>query len=315
MEEFLPASSPPVPDDEESIECTLSPSSAPKRGGGIQFIVNDDDMPPPATSHTLTSLVNKEPSKSNTTNNFDRHKSLRQSLKDGGRSTKGNKMSNLLASTRARLATVLLIPLCASLWYSAAILFPPQLHERFRLVFWDDGNLAINEENGQPEICPRASICSEGILQIILIACARLSAFASYVYMGVTFVSKMHSLIHFLSKSYLRTIIPFESLHHEHTHHGYIFAILACFHGFTHYLRFILRGDTEQLATRYHFTGLMGLLAMAVTVLPMSGVVKRFFKKVKFETRFHSHLVGIIVLAFFLCLHHRRTRVIMLIFL
>jgi len=91
-----------------------------------------------------------------------------------------------------------IVPMFISLWYSAAILFPPEARKgKLSFILWTEGSL-VNNVDGKPSICPRVSICSEGIFQLILIALARLSAFASYVTMGITFATKMHSTVSLL---------------------------------------------------------------------------------------------------------------------
>ena len=98
------------------------------------------------------------------------------------------------------------LPMFISLWYSVAVLFPPESRQgKWSLVLWTPGNL-IKKEDGSVSLCPRASICSEGVFQIILLCISRLTAFASYVAMGITFASKMHSTVrkYFFSRLSLR---------------------------------------------------------------------------------------------------------------
>ncbi len=204
----------------------------------------------------------------------------------------------------------LFVPIIISLWYASAILFPPNARDKAPLLLWDDGHLKYDEQ-GQPSICPRASICSEGVLQILLIALARLSAFASYVVMGLTFLSKMHSLIHFLSNTCLSIIIPFESLHDVHTLTGKMFGWLAFLHTLTHYIRYVIRKDTAQLWSQVHISGLIAMLAMATVTLSMSSFVR---KRVRFEKRFNAHWLFLLVVLGLL-FHTKRTRIIVLIFL
>ena len=206
--------------------------------------------------------------------------------------------------------TILVFPMIVSLWFASAILFNPSLRSKAPFLLWTDGALMKNQQ-GQPVLCPQDSICAEGILQVILIAMARLSAFASYVVMGITFLSKMHSTIHYLSTTYLSTLIPLQSLHDVHKYSGKMFGYLALLHTLTHYLRYILRRDTEQISTKVHISGLVAILAMAVVVLSMSSIVR---KRVAFEKRFNAHwLFLLVVLA--LLFHTPRTRTIILIFL
>lgn len=244
------------------------------------------------------------------------NKSLKDILAAQGYTLKKTKESPLqyvknLSQLHRFYFGALIVPTIVSVWYATAILFPPGAREKVSFLLWTDGMFMKNGQ-GQPSICPRASICSDGVFQIILIALARLSAFASYVVMGLTFLSKMHSLIHFLSTTYLSIIIPFESLHDIHKLTGKMFGLLALLHTVTHYLRYILRGDVNQLVTQIHWSGFVAILAMGTVTLSMS---PSFIKnKIPFEKRFNLHWTFLIIsLALFF--HTKRTRVMILIFL
>jgi hypothetical protein len=204
----------------------------------------------------------------------------------------------------------LVIPTIISLWYASAILFPPTAREKASFFLWTDGAMMKNDQ-GQLSICPRSSICAEGLFQIILIILARLSAFASYVAMGLTFLSKMHSMIHFLSTTYLSTMIPFESMHDVHKMTGRMFACLALLHTVTHYIRYIVRRDIGQLGSTVHISGLIAFLILVIVILSMSRFIK---ERLPFENRFNAHwLFPIVILALFL--HTPRTRNIVMVFL
>ena len=147
------------------------------------------------------------------------------------------------------------IPCTISMWYAAAILFPPETRAKYDLLLWDDGQLII-EDDGQLTLCPRPSICSEGLMQLMAITMARLSAFASYVFMGATFLTKMHFLNRFLASTYLRKFIPFECLHHIHKKSARMFGGLIFMHTLSHYMRYMARSDVDQLTTKVHVSGL-----------------------------------------------------------
>ncbi len=241
-----------------------------------------------------------------------RRSSVRASLRQENEKTI-NKAT--LKTFRCFLVTIVL-PCLLSIWYCAAIFFPPGLQEKYSLILWDKGRLEYNDKQ-IPILCPPESpaICSEGLAQLILIGLARISAFASYVFMGVTFISKMHFTLHFLSSSYLRRWVPFESLHNVHTTNGKIFCALALVHTVAHYARYILRRDASQLQTRVHITGLIAILSMVTVILSMSSIAKRFKNSIgKYERRLNAHWI-FVVLCIALILHHGRTRVITLIFL
>jgi hypothetical protein len=204
----------------------------------------------------------------------------------------------------------LVIPTIISLWYASAILFPPTARGKARIFLWADGVMMKNDQ-GQLSICPRSSICAEGLIQIILIILARLSAFASHVVMGLTFLSKMHSMSHFLSTTYLSIMIPFESMHDVHKLTGKMFAYLALLHTVTHYIRYIVRRDIGQLGSTVHLSGLIAFLILVIVMLSMSRFIK---ERLPFENRLKAHwLFPIVVLALFF--HTPRTRNIFLVFL
>merc|ERR1719491_2456001 len=201
------------------------------------------------------------------------------------------------------------LPLFISLWYACAILFPPGARSMAPLLLWTVGAVT-KDYQGRYTLCPRASICSEGIFEIILISCARLTAFASYVVCCLTFASKMHSSIHFLSDTYAGYFIPFEALHHVHKNAGFWYAGLATMHTATHFIRYYERAEfLTQMNTRTAMSGSIAMLAMLVVVWSMS-VAKRF-KRLSFEHRFNFHWF-FILLAVALCFHHPRTRFITL---
>jgi hypothetical protein len=206
----------------------------------------------------------------------------------------------------------LIIPTMISLWYATAILFPPGAKDVAPLLLWTPGSFERNDQ-GQPVICPREVICSEGGFQIFLVTVARLTGFATYPVMGLTFVSKMHSTILFLSSTYLSTLIPLESLHDVHKYTGKIYFYLVIVHTITHYLRYIIRGDSEPLLTSLHYSGVLGVLSMTVVVLSMSSIMKKVFPNVTFERRFNAHWM-FLLLVLALCFHRKRSRIITLIF-
>ena len=205
------------------------------------------------------------------------------------------------------------IPCTISMWYAAAILFPPETRAKYDLLLWDDGQLII-EDDGQLTLCPRQTICSEGLMQLMAITMARLSAFASYVFMGAAFLTKMHFLNRFLASTYLRKFIPFECLHHIHKKSARMFGGLIFMHTVSHYMRYVARNDVDQLATKVHVSGLIGFISILVMIIGMSGIIKRRVW-CKFETRFNLHWIAMIVLVFAICIHHWRVRLLTLIFM
>jgi len=250
---------------------------------------------------------------------LSRRMNLRQTIQKTEMLNKSNKFINAKNTARYghfRLPpfTWVAIPSFISLWYACAILFPPEARDKAPLLLWTDGELTRDDERFTevPVICPRASICSVGVFQIILISLARLSAFASYVVMGLTFVTKMHSSIHFLANSYASYFIPFEKLHDLHRYTGLWYAGLALLHTVTHFIRYAVRNEiADQMKTQPAISGIFAFFAMFIVVCSMT-VAKRV-KWLSFEHRFNFHWF-FLLLAVALCFHTARTRTITLIF-
>ena len=204
----------------------------------------------------------------------------------------------------------LVIPIMISLLFSIAILFPPGWRQKVPFLLWTDGALKKNDL-GELTICPRVSICSEGVLQLIWLIISRTTAFASYAVLGLTFLSKMHCTINWLSVTHASMIIPFEDLHKVHKKTGTIYFILTILHSIGHGVRWYLRYEAiERLYTQVAISGLIGLISMTCVMLSMSSLVKTM---ASFETRINAHYLSLI-LALALCAHTGRCRYMTLIF-
>ena len=205
------------------------------------------------------------------------------------------------------------LPIFVSLLYATAILFPPEARKKASLLLWTDGALVKDTNENRASFCPRKSICSDGILQIFLIAISRLTAFASYVLMGQTFLSKMHCTIHALSTSYVGSVIPLAKLHNVHKNAGMWYTLLAVVHTITHLIRWAIRGDLQMINTSNGISGVVGVVCIVLTIVSMTALAKKL-KSLTFEMRFNAHWTFIIVLNVALCFHTSRSRVIVLIF-
>ncbi len=132
-------------------------------------IVEEEAMP---LNTTTTAKVQVKPS---TTKNQDRrslihlvddtlqeNESLRIKLsKPNDELSKRKDIMLKLTQNKKIHIVALVIPAIISLWFASAILFTPEARAKAPFLLWDDGQLKFNEQ-GQPTICPRASICSEG---------------------------------------------------------------------------------------------------------------------------------------------------------
>ncbi len=206
------------------------------------------------------------------------------------------------------------MPLFFALLYAIAIFFPPGAREKAPALLWSDG--ALETTGGKPKLCPvnRPNICSEGVAQIIMIAIARLTAFASYVMVGFVFVSKMHSTIHFLSSTIFSQTAPIENMHHLHTTMGMIYGVLAFVHTIAHLVRWGMRGELVLLVkSRPGLSGVVGMLSMVVVIFSMTWA-KRFKGKISFEARLTAHWC-LTLLVFAMAFHTPRCRTIVCIFL
>ncbi len=207
------------------------------------------------------------------------------------------------------------VPLFFALLYAIAILFPPNAIEKAPLLLWTRGQLIVID-GGKPTLCPvdKPYICSEGIPQIIFIAIARLTAFASYVMVGFVFVSKMHSTIHFLSSTTFSQTAPIENMHRMHSIMGMIYGGLALVHTVMHLVRWGVRGELELLVkSSPGLSGMMGMVSMTVVVLSMT-LAKRCKSIISFEARMAAHwCFTLLVLA--MAFHTPRSRIITCIFL
>lgn len=222
--------------------------------------------------------------------------------------------------TKKKFVIVALVLPCLLLsWYAAAIFFTPSSetsdqHALLKKIFlWDEGKLTY-DENGRPSVCPRPSICSDGIIQLIMIGVARLTAFTSYVFMAFTFFSKMYFFTRFLSSTYLRKFIPFENLHQVHVRISKIYGGLVLVHVLSHYARYILRRRADlhdQLQSRVHISGFIGIISMLFMITSMT-LMKRFERNWfgKFETRYNLHWFAMVVLCISICFHNNRLGIV-----
>eukprot|EP00966_Prymnesium_polylepis_P149540 3454774-Prymnesium_polylepis.1 len=81
---------------------------------------------------------------------------------------------------RVLTTLVCVVPACLMMWFSAAILLPPDVRERYPAVvykslFWTAG--AWNATTSPPSVVPHAGLAAEGYGEIFLLGVARVSAF------------------------------------------------------------------------------------------------------------------------------------------
>lgn len=96
-------------------------------------------------------------------------------------------------------------------------------------------------------ICPRATICADDLLSMILLTIARSSAWFNYPLYMMMFLSKAKNLGNLLQKSVLRCWINFSDLHHVHSLFGIIVGLESISHTFFHILRWARRKEDIQV--------------------------------------------------------------------
>ena len=185
-------------------------------------------------------------------------------LQDGGLlEPKGTVLES--RKRRQRLATQVVlwvVPLLCSVWFAAAVFFPPGAQDRVPALLWTPG--ATVWINGTVTCCPKPSLCSEGWAQLWLLIIARLSAFAMYPSLVLVFFSKCHATLRFLSRTFVAELLPLALFHGTHTFHGLVFASLALLHTVVHIVRWALRDEIIPYLGRW--AGMSGAIGTTLMV-------------------------------------------------
>ena len=156
-------------------------------------------------------------------------------------------------------------------------------------------------------ICPRPTICSEGLAQIILIAIARLSGYSLYVALGLAMGTKCYCMLYALRNTLASEYVPLQWVHELHRLAGIIFLIGSIVHTIAHLVRWVLRDGVHELHLMLlHPTGVSGVISvllLLIAVLPMWKPA--WFKcfKLSFEARHWMHLC-VVPMGIVLCWHH-----------
>lgn len=205
------------------------------------------------------------------------------------------------------------LPSLLTVWYSAAIFFPPDARKSASALLWTPGVLHYTNDTGTgvAVVCPKATLCSEGWGEILLLMLSRFTAFAMYVSMFLTFLSKCHATMHFLSATYVAYLYPMEYLHTAHKSNGFAFCAFAALHTLGHLIRWGMRNEMHLLVqTAPGLSGLVAMLLMLLVVVPMATPAIK--KRVSFEFRFNLHWL-LLPMAFALCWHSPRVLILTLI--
>jgi len=239
-------------------------------------------------------------------------------LQDGGLlEPKGTVLES--RKRRQRLATQVVlwvVPLLCSVWFAAAVFFPPGAQDRVPALLWTPGSTVWI--NGTVTCCPKPSLCSEGWAQLWLLIIARLSAFAMYPSLVLVFFSKCHATLRFLSRTFVAELLPLALFHGTHTFHGLVFASLALLHTVVHIVRWALRDEIIPYLGRWAgMSGAIGTtLMVAVTGSMLLPRLQRWPRvgrlaalgRAPFEIRFNVHYL-FLPLIVVLCIHASRLMV------
>jgi hypothetical protein len=169
---------------------------------------------------------------------------------------------------------------------------------------------STNSSELQVSICPRATICSEGTTQLLLIAVARLSGYSLYVAFALAMLTKCYCSCQWLRNTPISVMLPLQWMHELHRLVGIIFVSGAFVHTTAHLVRWYLRGGRSELHLMIcHHTGLSGTIAILLLVIAVLPMWKpRWFRrcKVSYETRHWLHLC-VVPMGITLCWHHPNT--------
>lgn len=156
-------------------------------------------------------------------------------------------------------------------------------------------------------ICPRPTICSEGLAQIILIAIARLSGYSLYVALGLAMGTKCYCMLYALRNTLASEYVPLQWVHELHRLAGIIFLIGSIVHTIAHLVRWVLRDGVHELHLMLlHPTGVSGVISvllLLIAVLPMWKPAWFKYFKLSFEARHWMHLC-VVPMGIVLCWHH-----------
>jgi hypothetical protein len=194
-------------------------------------------------------------------------------------------MAKKITFTRNLAVPLLVVPAVLLMLYSALVLLPGDSVWLGSpgLLFWTlDPPLNVPHINGtvvshvggnNPKLCPRDSICSEGPLEISLIAIARLSAYTLYPALALAFLTKCYCTLHWLRTTPISLYFPLQWIHSLHRVSGMMFMLGSIVHTVAHLVRWAVRGGGaeihRQLSSRTGLSGVGALTFLFAAVLPM----------------------------------------------
>jgi len=163
-------------------------------------------------------------------------------------STLGNKFSHfkedhtkiplLLGKSAQRLARLVKRVQMLTTLYACLVLIP------------ELGSTTYSSTPPYAELCPRSSICSENLLQVVMISFSRVSAYYMFPQLTLVFLTKCYKLVGSLQSSVLSIYLPFEDLHLIHVNAGLDIAKMSLVHTVFHVARWILRKEVSERSER-----------------------------------------------------------------
>lgn len=153
----------------------------------------------------------------------------------------------------------------------------------------------LEPDSRRPRVCPRMSICSEGYLEIALLAGARLSASYMLIPIAAVFLTKARLALAQWNKTILSIILPAFDLHQIHVSAGWQVAACSVFHVACHIARYAKRGMLATISLKR--VGWSGWIAFAM-LLPVALLQTSFFRRLfSYEVRKPAHVIGALIFA------------------
>jgi hypothetical protein len=166
-----------------------------------------------------------------------------------------------------------------------------------------DAKCAEKWAKPSPAICEKDLLCSWGLAEVLLLAAARVTAYAMYAPLIFIFVSKCKGIGTILHGSGLELWLPLPELHEFHVLMGHELWILGLAHTVCHLIRWGLRGSASFKLLWSSACGRSGAIAMfmLMPIMFMAGP-RRLRKLVSWEVRKVMHMTSI-GYAIALCFH------------
>ena len=154
-----------------------------------------------------------------------------------------------------------------------------------------------------PAICEKDLLCSWGLAEVLLLAGARVTAYAMYAPLIMIFVSKCKGIGTILHGSGLELWLPLPELHELHVLLGHELWTLGVAHTLFHLVRWGLHGSASIKLLWSSACGRSGAIAMfmLLPIMFMAGP-RRLRKAVSWEMRKGMHMASI-GYAIALCFH------------